>query len=76
MTTNDADVSGIIDTVRSEKLRIAFFDFGRNYVDAMTTVRVSIRLFHRGITDEFAPGIVKFLERANILLGAIMWDHP
>lgn len=69
-TSNDADPTRIIDTVKSKKLN------DRDYVTKTTTIRLSIRLFYRGITDKFSHEIIKSLERANIPLKSIRWDHP
>ena len=76
VTTNDTDVSRITDTVKSKKLKTVFFDLDRNYLTGTTTIRLSIRLFHRGLTDKFCHGIIQSLEQANIPLKSIRWDRP
>jgi putative Mg2+ transporter-C (MgtC) family protein len=75
-TSNDADLTRIIATVKSKKLKIVLFDIDRDYVTNTTTIRLSIRLFYRGITDKFSHEIIKSLERANVPLKSIRWDHP
>lgn len=74
--SNDADLTRIIDTIKDKKLKIVLFDIDRDYVTKTTTIRLSIRLFYRGITDKFSHEIIKSLERANIPLKSIRWDRP
>lgn len=74
-TSNDADPTRIIDTVKSKKLKIVSFDIDRDYVTKTTTIRLSIRLFYRGITDKFSHEIIKSPERADIPLKSIRWDR-
>jgi putative Mg2+ transporter-C (MgtC) family protein len=76
VTTNDVDLSRVIEIVKGKKLKIIFFDFERDYLNGTTTIELSIRLFHRGITDKFAHDIVKSLEQANVPLKSIRWDRP
>jgi putative Mg2+ transporter-C (MgtC) family protein len=73
--SNDADLSRIIDTVKSKKLKIVLYDIDRDYVTNTTTIRFSIRLFYRGITDKFSHEIIKSLERSTVPLKSIRWDH-
>ena len=76
VTNNDVDVSRIIDLVKSRELRVIFFDFERDYVAGATTVELSLRLFHKGITDRLFHGVIRSLEQANIPLRSIRWDRP
>jgi putative Mg2+ transporter-C (MgtC) family protein len=75
-TTNDTDLTRIIDTVKSKKLKIVFFDIDRNYVTKTTTIKLLMRLFYKGITDKFSHEIIKSLESANVPLNFIRWDRP
>lgn len=74
-TTSDADVSKIIDTVKNKYLKIILFNFERNYDTGTTTLRLDLRLFHRGITDKLSHNIVKSLEETKIPIKCIKWDR-
>jgi putative Mg2+ transporter-C (MgtC) family protein len=76
VTNNDVDVSRIIDLVKSRELRVIFFDFERDYVAGATTVELSLRLFHKGVTDRLFHDIIRSLEQSNIPLKSIRWDRP
>lgn len=75
VTTNDVDASNVIDTAKRKKLNIINCNVERNYDTQTTTTRLSIRLFHRGITDKLSHGILKAFEDSEIPLKAIKWDH-
>ncbi len=74
-TTNDVDVSEIINIIKDKHLKIIFFDFERKYDTEITIIKLSIRLFHKGITDKLSHGIIKSLEQAGIPLKFIKWGH-
>ena len=76
VTTNDIDVSKIIDLFQSKEMTVIFFDFERDYEAGVTTVELSLRLFHKGITDRLFHGVIRSLEQANIPLKSIRWDRP
>ena len=76
VTNNNVDVSKIIDLFKSKDLKVIFFDFERDYVTEATTVKLSLRLFHKGITDTLFHGVIRSLEQAEIPLKSIRWDRP
>ena len=76
VTTNDIDVSKIIDLIQSKEMRVVFFDFERDYETGTTTVELSLHLFHKGITDRLFQGVIRSLEEAKIPLKRIRWDRP
>lgn len=75
ITTIDADLSKIIDTVKNKNLKIILFSFERNYDAGTTILRIDLRLFHRGITDKLSHNIVKSLEETKIPIQCIKWDR-
>ena len=75
VSDNNIDASKITETIQNKKLKIIFIDFERDYLSGVTTIRLSLRLFHRGLTDKFAHGIIKSLEQANIPLRQVKWDR-
>jgi len=74
-TTSDVDLTRIIDTLKSRNMRIIHFDFEKDYERDTTLVRLSIRLFHRGITDKMSHDILNAFENADIKLKSMRWDH-
>lgn len=74
-TTNDIEGSQVVDAIKNKNLKILFFDFERNFDAGITTIRLSIRLFHKGITDRLFSGFIASLEQAKIPLKSIKWDH-
>lgn len=75
VTTNNIDASAIIDIVKNKGLDIINYNFERNYDTGTTSTRLSIRLFHRGITDKVSHGVIRAFERSEIPLKAIEWDR-
>ncbi|MBN1898075.1 MAG: hypothetical protein JW827_04810, partial [Spirochaetes bacterium] len=75
MTSNDTDIMHIIDLVKRKNIRIQFMEKERNYSDNRMTVRFTIQLFHRGVTDKLSHTLVKDLEKSGIPLYLIKWRH-
>jgi putative Mg2+ transporter-C (MgtC) family protein len=67
--------SDIIERIKRKRLTILNCDIERNYESGITTTRLSIRLFHRGITDKLAHGIIESLESSKMTLKSVKWDH-
>jgi putative Mg2+ transporter-C (MgtC) family protein len=74
-TTNLVEVSKVTDAIQDKRLKIIAFDLERDYVTGTTTIKLSVRLFYRGITDRFATRVMESLEQANIPLRSIRWDR-
>lgn len=70
---NEVDIRRVIDTVRSEEVRIIFFGLERDYETQTTTARISLRLFHRGNADELCHLTVEKLEQNQLPLKAVRW---
>ncbi len=74
--SNEKELSEIVQTVKQFKeLKILYFDFDRNYETGTTTVKLTIRLFHRGITDKLSHSILQAFFDAKIPVKRIKWDH-
>jgi putative Mg2+ transporter-C (MgtC) family protein len=69
------EASDIIRQVKRKNLTILNCDIERDYASETTITRLSIRLFHRGITDKLAHGIISSLEESGIVLKSVKWDH-
>lgn len=76
VTDIDTDPSLIIDAVKSKRVRIIFFDLDRDYEAGRTTVKLSLRLHHRGTTDKLSHQMIKRLTDAGVPLRGVGWHHP
>lgn len=74
-TVNDVRTSTIIDKVNRDRLNIIYMEFERNYEKGLTTLKLHIRLFHRGLTDRLSHSIIESLEQAGIPLIKIRWSR-
>lgn len=69
------EASEIIERVKRQDVTILNCDIERDYDTGVTVTRLSIRLYHRGITDKLAHGIIESLEASGIELKSIAWSH-
>ena len=74
-TPIEVNASQIIEVVKSNRLKILNCDIEKNYETGISLTRLSIRLFHRGITDKLAHGVIDSLESSSLTLKEIKWDH-
>ena len=75
ITPIDIDPSTIINTIKNKHIKILYYDCERDYINKTITSKLSIRIFQKGITDKVSHELVKKLEKANIKLRYIKWDH-
>ena len=75
LTPLNIDTSQIIDVVKRKNIKILNCDIERNYNLETTSTRLSVRLFHKGITDKLAHNIISSLEKADIPLLEVKWEH-
>ena len=73
-TPIDVAASNIIPLVKRKNLTIIGCDIERNYEESTTITRLSVRLFHNGITDKLAHGLLDSLEKSKITLKSLKWD--
>lgn len=71
----DVTASDIIALVKRPRLTVLSCDIERNYAAGTTVTRLSIRLYHRGITDKLAHGIIKELEQSSLKIREVKWSH-
>ncbi len=67
--------SDIIEKVKRKHLTILNCDIERNYESGITVTKLLILLYHRGITDKLAHGIIESLEKSKMTLKSVKWDH-
>lgn len=75
VTSNDTNISKIIDVIKRDELKIIYLDKDRNYETNQMKVILTIRLHHRGVTDKLSHVIVKDIENSGINLYKIRWWH-
>jgi putative Mg2+ transporter-C (MgtC) family protein len=73
--SNEVEISGIIEVVKRKHLKILFLDFDRDYGKNQMVIAFTIRLFHKGVTDELAHGIVHDLENCGHGIRNLQWGH-
>ena len=71
----DVTASDIIAVVKRPHLTVLSCDIERNYASGATVTRLSIRLYHRGITDKLAHGLIKELEDSPLKIREVKWSH-
>ncbi len=74
-TPIEVNTSRIIDIVKSSRLRVLTCDIEKNYETGISLTRLYIRLFHRGITDKLAHGVISSLESSSLKLKEVKWEH-
>lgn len=72
---NDADLSGVIDIVKRENIKILHLDYERDYAKNQMVVLFTIRLFHRGVPDKLSHQIIGDLEKSGYPIQRIKWWH-
>ena len=72
---NDVKISEIIDVVKRKHLKILFLDFDRDYGANQMAVTFTMRLFHKGVTDQLSHEIVRDLENCEYAIHQLRWSH-
>lgn len=73
---NATDLGYVVNPIKQfRELKILYFDFDRNYNTGVTTVKFTLRLFHKGITDKLSHSIIQSFIAADISVKRIKWDH-
>jgi putative Mg2+ transporter-C (MgtC) family protein len=67
--------SDIIALVKRSGLTVLSCDIERNYTSGTMITRLSIRLYHRGITDKLAHGIIGSLETSPLGVREVKWSQ-
>ena len=75
ITKKYVEPSFIIDIIKKEKFKILHFDFKRDYEKDISIFKFTIRLFYKGSPDKLSHIFIKEVERANIEVKLIEWNH-
>ena len=70
----EADISTILDTIKTKNVRVIRCDLDRDYSIGTLTMTMVIRLFHRGVTDKHAHSIIAAIETLNLSPKRITWQ--
>jgi len=70
-----SNVSELINYIQEREIDILYFDYCRQYDKKSITVKLSVRLSHKGMTDKLAHGIIADLEKTNLNLISVDWQH-
>jgi len=74
-TRMDADVTRILEAVRTTGVTVLACDIDRDYRAESLTARIEIRIFHRGTTDPVAQKILEAVHGTGIQLDRFSWKH-
>lgn len=74
-TTLSEEIETILSTIKMKNVKIIFVDFTKDYTTDVCTIKLSLRLFHRGSTDKISQSIVHSLEESEIAIKQIIWSH-
>lgn len=70
-----ADVTRMLDAVRSTGVTVLACDVDRDYRAESLTARIDIRIFHRGTTDPVAQEILEAVQGTGIPLNRFSWSR-
>lgn len=74
-TSNSADISDLISTIKRKKLRILYLDKERNYQDDKMTLTFTLRLQHKDTVDKLSHAIIEDIEQSKIDIYQLRWFH-
>ena len=74
-TSNNANISEIINAMATKNLKITRLDQERNYQEDKMVLTFNIKIFHKGITDKLSYKIVTNIEKIGIPIHKIKWYH-
>ena len=69
----DSDVSAVLNAVKSTKTRVLRCDLDRDYESGTLVISLLIRIFHKGVTDKQAHGIIQSIEALGLSQKRISW---
>jgi putative Mg2+ transporter-C (MgtC) family protein len=69
----ETDVSTVLSAVKSTKARILRCDLDRDYESGTLVINLLIRLYHKGVTDKRAHGIIQSIEALGLGQKKINW---
>ena len=74
-TSNDIRPETVINVVNEKNIRVVFVEFERDCEAGLTSLKLHIHLFHKGLTDVLSDHIIEKIERANIPMKKVTWSR-
>jgi putative Mg2+ transporter-C (MgtC) family protein len=74
-TRMDADVTRILEAVRTTGVTVLACDIDRDYRAESLTARLEIRIFHKGTTDPIAQRILEAVHETGVQLDRFSWTR-
>ncbi len=71
----DCDSNDVLDVIRCKNTTILFVDFDHDRVKNSFTLRISLRLLHKGTTDKVFSLLRKKLDSSDLNISKITWTH-
>lgn len=75
VTPISVSASQVIKAVEKDNLAILNCDIVRDFTEGTAETRLSVRIYHKGITDKLAHGIIQSLENSGITLREVHWSR-
>jgi len=74
-TTNEIDITELIEIIKRKNLKIIYLDKERNYDKNTINIIFTLRIHHKDVVDKLSHEIIMDLEKSNIKLYKIKWMH-
>lgn len=75
VTAASTDISAVTAAVRSRKIKILHTDFEQDRDAGLLRITLTLRLYHRGVTDALSDRVIRDLEATGIPITRIAWQH-
>ena len=69
------DIGRLVSFMKKQKANIVLFDFKKDYLKKITTVKVKLRFSHKGDVSMLTRKMVERLENSNLSIQSIKWSH-
>jgi putative Mg2+ transporter-C (MgtC) family protein len=72
-TVGSANISDFLAVVKDTGAKVIFCDYKKNYENNSLEITLTVRLFHKGITDKFSKKILDGLESSKLPVSTFEW---
>lgn len=73
VTSDDVGATQIIEIVRRKHLSVLGCEIMKDFLSGTTETKLAIQVYHKGLTDNLAHGIIESLENSGITLHEVRW---
>ncbi len=74
-TPNDIKPEDVVNVVTEKNIEVVFVEYERDCEGGLTSLKLHVHIFHKGLTDVLSHRIIEKIERANITLKKITWSR-